>query len=433
MIKCAFSLIIFLVFSDQTYAKPKPLKGCCINHKDKPSEVLNYDCSMLNQFGSERCNTVYGGNVCKWVNTNMCNTKKCGRLTKYEIHYGKKVDVGLCSGSCKAPQTECSPLTYTQIQFGDNYVNSIKECKCDGCVSVPTYTNIEISTNICNGNCNKQKDRTCIAGKSDNFLTSDGSEPSSPSSALVSGLLAGCSAGIQSGFDIFADNRCFGHTFNNCFSNGECPLKNAYLKMCLKAANVFLTNTDSLVLGINGLALWGHGLPVLNGGTWNQHDQMCLELDLSNLPGTNDNILNDIQSVGHLDVMVQDDTAVDFLNLTLQYVQCNKCIPKLSSMSHLYSNGQVNDYTKNENCNCVSINECKKYDHIMTYYEGTQYETNINIGQCHGGCSKHLRCKAYNSKKKIKSPEGIRIINVIEKCDCAKLTWNPNGLYLDKY
>ena len=36
-------------------------------------------------------------------------------------------------------------------------------------------------------------------------------------------------------------------------------------------------------------------------------------------------------------------------------------------------------------------------------------------------------------KKLIKSPEGIRTIYIIEKCDCGKIAWNPNGLYLDKY
>ena len=66
---------LFFILSTYTHisnAKPSS-KSCCINHKDKPNypvEISKYDCSQLNSFGNYRCNSVYGGNVCKWVSGN---------------------------------------------------------------------------------------------------------------------------------------------------------------------------------------------------------------------------------------------------------------------------------------------------------------------------------------------------------------------------
>ena len=280
---------------------------------------------------------------------------------------------------------QCSPNNYTSINYeNDNKLDVIANCICDTCIAVPDISNIPISVDKCKGNCNKQSDRVCMGGVDDNFITSNGLESSNPSTALLSGMLAGCSAGIQPGFDFFVDNKCFGHTFINCLHQGGCPLKRAYLKICMRAANVFLTHTDSLVLGINGLGIWGRSLPLLNGGTWDRGETMCLDLNLANLPGNNANMLLDIQMAGHLDVMVQDDTAVDYVRLSIDYEKCNICIPKISSISHLYSDNGIKDY---------------------------------------------LRCNSINERHVLKAPEGARYINVVKKCICGKLQWNPYGLY----
>ena len=436
MLKFSLFALIFVFQSHLIDALPKEkpkVKSCCLNHKEKPTspfEVANYDCSTLNPFGRNRCNEVYGGEVCNWSGSNLCNMKKCARYSKFELHYGEYIDIGMCTGRCKADTDSCNPSMYSTAQIGDNSLQIIKECDCDSCGTTPVSTAIEIEVNKCKGNCNTdQQDQVCSAGVTDNFSTSNGLEPSQPSVAMVSGILAGCSAGIQSGFDIFADNRCFGHTFTNCFSQGECPLKAANLKICMRAADVSLTNTDSLVLGINGGGLWGRGLPALNGGTWNRNEEMCLDLNLANLPGTGDNILLDIQMSGHLDVMVQDDTAVDFLTLSVEYDNCQRCVPLTSSLSHLYTNNKVTDFLSTEDCDCVKVKECRRYDHFITYYEGTQFETTVNVGQCLGNCVNYLRCNAIYGKKLMKAPEGARTIEVVEKCDCGKLPWNPNGLY----
>jgi hypothetical protein len=410
--------------------------NCCVNHHEKPSNPLekaNYDCSSLNSFGQDRCDQVYGGNVCKWVSGDRCFNKKCSRSSKFELHYGKYVDVGLCGGNCGSDNLVCNPNLYTElsIEGTDSSISVIKDCICDACSAIPLSINVAVPVDRCKGDCdNEQRNRVCSAGVADQFSLSNGAEPSNPSSALVSGYLSGCSAGIQTGFDIFIDNRCFGHTFTDCFIDGECPLRSARLRICIKAANVFLTQTDSLSLGINGAGLWGMGLPALNGGTWNQGEEMCLDLDLSNLPGSGANILLDIQMAGHLDVMVQDDSAVDFLNLAISYDNCLRCVPKLTSMSHLYTEGGVKDFKRAEVCDCVRLGNCVRLPHNITYFEGTMFETTIDVGQCLGRCNKFLRCNQIKSKQKIEAPEGDRVIEVVKACRCGKHQWNPHGLYV---
>lgn len=415
---------------------PYPINYCCINHQLKPTsplEISNYDCTMLQPFGKERCDKVYGGNICRWVSGKLCSSSKCMRTPKYELHYQKFIDVGHCRGSCSDDKQSCNPSSYTIKQYSNSKLKIIKDCECSNCGTETLLKTIELPVDICKGNCNSnQINKICMGGVDDNYSNGNGIEVSNPSPALVSGMLSGCSAGIQSGFDIFADNKCFGHTFMDCFSKGDCPLQSAKLRICMKAANVYLTHTDSLVLGINGGGLWGMGLPLLNGGSWNRNEHMCLDLDLGNLPGVGANILLDIQMAGHLDIMVQDDTAVDFLALNLKYEKCQKCIPKYSVMSHLYSGGKVQDYKQTKDCDCVDIGGCTKNDNFITYYQGTIFETTLNVGQCIGKCNNYLRCIPRVIYKWIKSPGGQRKISVIQKCSCGKLTWNPHGLFNKK-
>jgi hypothetical protein len=410
--------------------------NCCLDHPQKPSFPLdkaNYECSFLGSFGKDRCNGVYGGNVCKWVNGKKCLKDNCDRQSKVELHFGKYIDVGECVGKCSDVNSNCGPKDYSLLQLDgmESGVNVIKSCLCDMCNAVPLTTNLEIGVDRCRGTCNnEQTSNVCSAGVEDNYSLLNGAEPSFPSMSLISGYLSGCSAGIQSGFDIFIDNRCFGHTFTDCFIKGECPLREARLKICIKAANVSLTQTDSMALGINGNGLWGMGLPALNGGTWNQGDNMCLDLDLSNLPGSGANILIDIQMAGHLDVMVQDDSAVDFLTLSIKYDKCLRCVPLYSSVTHLYSSNGVKDFVKQEDCDCVRVEKCNRLPHYVTYFEGTMYEKTIDIGQCIGRCPLFLRCNSIKSIKQIEAPEGVRNIGIIKECNCGKIQWNPNGLFL---
>jgi hypothetical protein len=407
--------------------------SCCLDHQNKPDSPLvqaNYECNDLTAYGRKRCNTVYGGSVCRWFTGDRCirhEARTCQRVPHYELHYGKYVDVGRCSGVCK--KDTCHP-TYKTRQDRKAYP-FVLSCNCESCGADKSVSLVKVPTNKCSGNCNEQQNVVCEAGVADQYSSSNGPEPSSPSVALLSGMLSGCSAGVQSGFDIFIDNRCFGHTFSECFIQGECPLKSAKLRICMQAANVFLTNTDSLVLGINGGGLWGQGLPALSpSGTWNPGEQMCLDLDLSNLPGTGANILPAIQMSGHLDVMVQDDSAVDHLSLSLVYSKCQRCIPKFSTLSHLYTHSGVQDFTSAQDCDCVRVEECTRYPHEVTYYAGTQHEQVIDVGLCMGTCPSlyFQRCSPLYKKMDLQAPEGPRVISVIAECECRRLQWNPVGL-----
>ena len=105
---------------------------------------------------------------------------------------------------------------------------------------------IEVDVGACHGKCTEQQSRECVGGVMDNFNPTN-NELSNPSTLLLSNYLNGCSAGVQTGFDVFIDNRCFGHTFIGCFQQGNVML-NHKLDICMQAAQVPLTNTDGMML-----------------------------------------------------------------------------------------------------------------------------------------------------------------------------------------
>jgi hypothetical protein len=410
---------------------------CCIDSPNKPLSppaVANYDCSQLVPFGPDRCKAVYGGGVCQWATGRECfqQPRPCTRVPKYEVHFGQRIDVGDCRGACASDSADgsatCKPKDLVPILVNGGTVLVVKECECSGCAAQPQNVAIEVAAGVCVGKCaTQQTARTCTAGVADNFSAANGPEPSSPSVTLLSGPLASCSAGVQPGFDFFADNRCFGHTFDNCLVRGPCPLRSASLRLCLRAANVPLTSTDGIALGTNGVFHWGMALPALNNaitGTnaWGQGAQLCTTLDLSNLPGSGANILPQLDAAGELDVFVQDDTAVDFLTLAVDYQACQVCTPRASVVSTLYTPSGAQDFVDVRDCACVDGARCHREPLFQTLFPGTIFEATIDVGQCVGRCSVTgaiTKCRsAYSVKKEIKAPEGIRSIEIIEKCDC---------------
>ena len=414
-------ILLFFLGVTNVYSKQEPKNNQCCNKLKLNEELisdlqinnLNFDCSNLSPFGKNKCNS---HKLCNWKPNCNINFKKCVRYPKYELHYGKMVDVGKCKGLCKI-NNSCYPKNYGEININENIVKIIKGCECDNCGVVETSKLIEIPQGICKGYCNNQQlDTTCLGGINDSFDTSN-IEPSNPSTSLISGILSQCSTGIQSGFDIFTDNRCFGHTFD-CIKNKPCKLKSAVLEICMKAANVYLTNTDSLILGTYGNPLWGLGLPTLNGGTWNQGEELCINLDLNNLPQGGTSILNNIFFAGHLDVVVQDDTAVDFVNLQLTYDKCEKCLHVSSVINVLYTSNGITEYKEITDCDCIRESNCALMEHTHTYYPGTLFEQTFNVGQCVGKCYNGV-CNAKDTDTKLnKSPEGGKLIKIIKKCGC---------------
>jgi len=427
-------LFLFLsIFSVNGAPSVISKEKCCIDHSNKPKEPLyisNYDCGQLTPFGKNRCDDIFNGNVCKWANWKKCSKPRCNRVSYYETHMGKSIDVGKCSGLC-VNNLNCSPIEYVResSDISDtSHSNIIKECGCKECASIEKKVPFSILLGSCEGKCEKeQHNKICMAGINDNFDSSN-VEPSNPSLPLLSGILASCSAGTQSGFDIFIDNRCFGHTFINCIEKGPCPLKKANLKICMKAAQVPLTNTDSLILGFNGGAVWSKSLPNLNSGSWNPGDIMCLTLDLDNLPIDGFSILNTLQSVGHLDVVVQDDTSVDYVNLEIIYDKCQKCLPIKTSINNLYHDSGVTSFLNVKDCDCLNVSKCIRAPLHETYFSGTKFEVTIDKGQCAGKCSKFNRCVPSSKDggeifDEINGPEGVVKISKIVSCECSKINW----------
>jgi hypothetical protein len=428
---------------------------CCLDHRHKETnsnslDSLNFNCMDLTPFGKERCESVYSGGICDWKVGPKCHnyiSKKCNRISYYTSHNGIKIDTGLCSGLCPN-DNKCEPSLFSYLGIDPDgqiseipedmisnvptnviLVKQIKDCDCSTCSVVPHNQVIEIPVGRCEGKCDDLEDsKICSSGIEDSFDLSNGPEPSNPSTSLLTNLLSTCSAGIQPGYDTFVNDRCFGHTFTDCLIKHICPLKQADLKICLEAASVPLTSTDSLILGINGMGIWSKRLTDLNGGSWNPGDNMCLLLDLNNLPIDGASIINDIQMVGHLDVVVQDDTAVDFLRLKIQYEQCQRCIPTSTTIDSLHQGNSITDFTTINDCDCINFSECHREELFETHFQGTQFETVVDVGQCLGRCNKFSRCSPREyTVGKIDGPHGSKEIKKIYSCNCSNIEWNGNG------
>lgn len=129
-------------------------------------------------------------------------------------------------------------------------------------------------------------------------------------------------------FDDMSSNHFFGHTFDNLPKG----IIAATLEICMKPHSDIPGN-DSINLCLNGCSppawAWGSLIANLpgNGGTWNNGEPcQCFTLDLAALPnvgGTGTNILSCLNSRCRLDLLVQDDTAVDHAQLTMTVCPCN--------------------------------------------------------------------------------------------------------------
>ena len=420
-----FRLLIFSFLLKSINASPKldtKLKCCIDNPKRKNLDLVqaNYDCSHLNYFGEDRCNSIFQGNVCKW---GTCPSYgPCERKPFFELHYGKNIDVGMCGGFCKTDldgnqKMKCSPSVFDIKNIKKKTVKIIKECQCQDCGVKEKIGAIKIPKGECVGVC-QDRDLVCLSGVEDEYSQLNGIEVSSPSIDLINSAANICPLGIQNRFDTFIDNRCFIHTFQNCIRKSNCPIRTLNLDICIRAANVFLTNTDSLRLGTNGIGLWGISLPNLNGGSWNQGNQLCLTIDLSNLPNSGSSILNNVIIDGHLDVLVQDDTAVDFLRLTNVYENCEKCLPVEHRVHTFYSHNGLEEFRHIKDCDCLNLQKCTREKLEEVYFAGSLFEVAIDVGQCIGKCNTGGICNKESVIKKIKSPYGEYSVTIIEDCFC---------------
>ena len=171
-------------------------------------------------------------------------------------------------------------------------------------------------------------DIVITAGVNDNFALP--TEPASPSDDLL--LLMDPYGGgnrvlfPHRQFDDVAIDRVFGHTFTGLPQD---MIIAATLEIRMFAGGSDLVSNDAIHLertGINNaLSSWGFGLTALfNLKTgqleWKAGSDHTFILDLANLPPDGDGTTNIIPFMNvdlTLDVYVQDDTAVDYMILTL--------------------------------------------------------------------------------------------------------------------
>ena len=165
---------------------------------------------------------------------------------------------------------------------------------------------------------------TLQAGNVDAFAAP--ADPASPSSALAD-WYGGSSSRID--FDVFLKNRAVLHTFTNLPSN----IVAGTLEFHVKALGEGHPDTDAVgllfadgeTLGWDDGLVWGSGLGPLKenlglGSGWVFNEDHIFTLSLSALPlggGATFDILPELNQHQFLDMVVQDDTAVDYFKLTL--------------------------------------------------------------------------------------------------------------------
>jgi hypothetical protein len=127
----------------------------------------------------------------------------------------------------------------------------------------------------------------------------------------------------------------------------------ATLTIALKPTNGGSTNDDLALFVDDGTANPATGVytsriydlpnasPPVTSGIWdttNNPTGSTFVLDLANLPPSGTNIINQISQAGVLDVLVEDDTAVDYMTLTTTCCPHQKCY-KVKALTKPSSSG----------------------------------------------------------------------------------------------
>lgn len=161
-----------------------------------------------------------------------------------------------------------------------------------------------------NDPCLNQDPQTIINGVKDQF--------SAPEEATYQGTgIQSLGSGPWAPFDYRKADRQFGHTMQNL----PCSMVRATLTLSLKS-NSALSRNDTIGLGVTGgnpRFLWARRIKDVLGVPWDQPGQtQTMVLELGALPLANGgtvSILDLVNAKGELDIYMQDDTAVDFVQL----------------------------------------------------------------------------------------------------------------------
>jgi uncharacterized repeat protein (TIGR01451 family) len=187
------------------------------------------------------------------------------------------------------------------------------------------------------GNKARPDDRCCLTfqfpqGVRDNFQTGNGPEPATPSPGFIKWLPAG---GVLTGYDEPQVDHIFATTLS--LPQGNC-IDSAYLTVRMRpngsGATVGNDSVNLQFIGNNGSPVpgtpvwgahmgsgWPNNLLPNPWGTATYPNGQTFTFNLASLPGGG-NLIPSINSLRFLDVMVQDDTSVDYLVLTVKFCQC---------------------------------------------------------------------------------------------------------------
>ncbi len=180
----------------------------------------------------------------------------------------------------------------------------------------------------------KGKEPCCLTfrfpgGRRDRFATADGLEAATPSPALADSLPTSPLAV----FDGQTMDRFFAHTFT--LPQGNCIRRARLEIMARPLAGTSLSSNDTVRLrftGVTGSGSWGSHFgsgnpnPGLLPNQWvvsNYGAGQLFTLDLGNLPDGS-SLLSDLNTHRFLDVVIQDDTSVDFMVLTVEFCECDQ-------------------------------------------------------------------------------------------------------------
>ncbi len=151
------------------------------------------------------------------------------------------------------------------------------------------------------------------AGRVDNYAAPV--DPTTPRPFFAS--LLGTYA-ISKPFDDTRVNAVCGTTFQNL----PCGITSATLEIKLRAENDIPQNDSIYLQWLGSGFAWGSNISALPGagGTWNAGQQQTFTINLGSLPG---GIINQMNLTRALDVLVSDDTTVEYARLSISVCPCD--------------------------------------------------------------------------------------------------------------
>jgi hypothetical protein len=172
--------------------------------------------------------------------------------------------------------------------------------------------------------CRDTKTASCTGGVADAYSPANGTEPAAPDAQLLMAMQSCLHGQPPRNFDERGCDRCFGHTLS-CWP-ANCTILGATLTLRIKAEdcqNAQDSNDDSLCVYEGSTPIACFLLRDLNNayfGTnnWLPGQDRTFTINLANVLPSNTNLLAQLVN-GDFDILISDDTQVDFVKITVTY------------------------------------------------------------------------------------------------------------------